>query len=213
MPLPFKRDTGSGNTNNWCFKEFSFFSAVECHRHTYTGTLTCCKQSMDTNNTAELLRSSYIAAYNHRSDTVLVPFVFLCNQRHQEHVLKLENALIFVGLATLRKAGCSFWSIVYWYLHNWFPWDFFHLVVRTDSLKGRRGRLPSKPKSPLQQEPSQPSPPSPPISMMNALVRALTDSTPRELDYSRVCLTFLSLFAFCTEMICKLHFSLPAGLP
>uniref|UniRef100_A0A8C0HQ33 Nuclear receptor subfamily 4 group A member 2 n=1 Tax=Buteo japonicus TaxID=224669 RepID=A0A8C0HQ33_9AVES len=59
-------------------------------------------------------------------------------------------------------------------------------VVRTDSLKGRRGRLPSKPKSPLQQEPSQPSPPSPPISMMNALVRALTDSTPRELDYSRV---------------------------
>lgn len=59
-------------------------------------------------------------------------------------------------------------------------------VVRTDSLKGRRGRLPSKPKSPLQQEPSQPSPPSPPSCMMNALVRALTDSTPRELDYSRV---------------------------
>nr|XP_045371020.1 nuclear receptor subfamily 4 group A member 3 [Camelus bactrianus] len=60
-------------------------------------------------------------------------------------------------------------------------------VVRTDSLKGRRGRLPSKPKSPLQQEPSQPSPPSPPICMMNALVRALTDSTPRDLDYSRYC--------------------------
>ncbi|XP_036186106.1 nuclear receptor subfamily 4 group A member 3 isoform X4 [Myotis myotis] len=60
-------------------------------------------------------------------------------------------------------------------------------VVRTDSLKGRRGRLPSKPKSPLQQEPSQPSPPSPPSCMMNALVRALTDSTPRELDYSRYC--------------------------
>uniref|UniRef100_A0A8D1DAM4 Nuclear receptor subfamily 4 group A member 3 n=1 Tax=Sus scrofa TaxID=9823 RepID=A0A8D1DAM4_PIG len=60
-------------------------------------------------------------------------------------------------------------------------------VVRTDSLKGRRGRLPSKPKSPLQQEPSQPSPPSPPVCMMNALVRALTDSTPRDLDYSRYC--------------------------
>ncbi|XP_065764356.1 nuclear receptor subfamily 4 group A member 3 [Muntiacus reevesi] len=60
-------------------------------------------------------------------------------------------------------------------------------VVRTDSLKGRRGRLPSKPKSPLQQEASQPSPPSPPICVMNALVRALTDSTPRELDYSRYC--------------------------
>uniref|UniRef100_A0A8C8RHW9 Nuclear receptor subfamily 4 group A member 3 n=1 Tax=Pelusios castaneus TaxID=367368 RepID=A0A8C8RHW9_9SAUR len=63
------------------------------------------------------------------------------------------------------------------------------VIVRTDSLKGRRGRLPSKPKSPLQQEPSQPSPPSPPISMMNALVRALTDFTPRELDYSRYCST------------------------
>lgn len=62
-------------------------------------------------------------------------------------------------------------------------------VVRTDSLKGRRGRLPSKPKSPLQQEPSQPSPPSPPICMMNALVRALTDATPRDLDYSRYCPT------------------------
>ncbi|XP_044309033.1 nuclear receptor subfamily 4 group A member 3 isoform X3 [Varanus komodoensis] len=62
-------------------------------------------------------------------------------------------------------------------------------VVRTDSLKGRRGRLPSKPKSPLQQEPSQPSPPSPPVSMMNALMRALSDSAPRELDYSRYCST------------------------
>lgn len=38
-------------------------------------------------------------------------------------------------------------------------------VVRTDSLKGRRGRLPSKPRSP------QESPPSPPISMVTALVR------------------------------------------
>ncbi|XP_061446047.1 nuclear receptor subfamily 4 group A member 3 isoform X2 [Rhineura floridana] len=62
-------------------------------------------------------------------------------------------------------------------------------VVRTDSLKGRRGRLPSKPKSPLQQELSQPSPPSPPVSMMSALVQALSDSAPRELDYSRYCST------------------------
>lgn len=45
-------------------------------------------------------------------------------------------------------------------------------VVRTDSLKGRRGRLPSKPKSP------QESPPSPPVSMITALVRAHVDSTP-----------------------------------
>ncbi|XP_022242869.1 probable nuclear hormone receptor HR38 [Limulus polyphemus] len=45
-------------------------------------------------------------------------------------------------------------------------------VVRTDSLKGRRGRLPSKLKSP------QGSPPSPPISLITALVRAHVDTTP-----------------------------------
>ncbi|XP_074643108.1 putative nuclear hormone receptor HR38 isoform X2 [Tubulanus polymorphus] len=45
-------------------------------------------------------------------------------------------------------------------------------VVRTDSLKGRRGRLPSKPKSP------QESPPSPPISLITALVRAHVDTSP-----------------------------------
>ncbi|XP_062899966.1 nuclear receptor subfamily 4 group A member 3 isoform X1 [Mobula hypostoma] len=58
-------------------------------------------------------------------------------------------------------------------------------VVRTDSLKGRRGRLPSKPKSPLQ----EPSPPSPPISFMNALVRALVDTTPSSHNYSQFCAT------------------------
>ncbi|EDW90963.1 probable nuclear hormone receptor HR38 isoform X1 [Drosophila yakuba] len=53
-------------------------------------------------------------------------------------------------------------------------------VVRTDSLKGRRGRLPSKPKSP------QESPPSPPISLITALVRSHVDTTPDPscLDYS-----------------------------
>lgn len=53
-------------------------------------------------------------------------------------------------------------------------------VVRTDSLKGRRGRLPSKPKSP------QESPPSPPVSTITALVRAHVDTTPdiANLDYS-----------------------------
>lgn len=56
-------------------------------------------------------------------------------------------------------------------------------VVRTDNLKGRRGRLPSKPKSPLQPEPS---PPSPPLSLLNALVRAYSQSIPREPDYSQV---------------------------
>lgn len=54
-------------------------------------------------------------------------------------------------------------------------------VVRTDSLKGRRGRLPSKPKSP------QESPPSPPVSMITALVRAHVDTTPdvSNLDYNQ----------------------------
>lgn len=53
-------------------------------------------------------------------------------------------------------------------------------VVRTDSLKGRRGRLPSKPKSP------QESPPSPPVSLITALVRAHVDTTPdlSSLDYN-----------------------------
>uniref|UniRef100_T1GA86 Uncharacterized protein n=1 Tax=Megaselia scalaris TaxID=36166 RepID=T1GA86_MEGSC len=54
-------------------------------------------------------------------------------------------------------------------------------VVRTDSLKGRRGRLPSKPKSP------QESPPSPPVSLITALVRAHVDTSPSDascLDYS-----------------------------
>ncbi|KAJ3597822.1 hypothetical protein NHX12_001339 [Muraenolepis orangiensis] len=55
-------------------------------------------------------------------------------------------------------------------------------VVRTDSLKGRRGRLPSKPKSPLQTEAS---PPSPPLSLLTALLRAYSHCTPRDLDYSQ----------------------------
>ena len=55
-------------------------------------------------------------------------------------------------------------------------------VVRTDSLKGRRGRLPSKPRSP------QETPPSPPVSLMSALLRAYLDSNPdtNNLDYSQV---------------------------
>lgn len=54
-------------------------------------------------------------------------------------------------------------------------------VVRTDSLKGRRGRLPSKPKSP------QESPPSPPVSLITALVRAHVDTSPdlSTLEYSQ----------------------------
>lgn len=56
-------------------------------------------------------------------------------------------------------------------------------VVRTDTLKGRRGRLPSKPRSP-----SEP-PPSPPVSLITALVRAHVDTSPAtpDFDYSQYC--------------------------
>lgn len=65
-------------------------------------------------------------------------------------------------------------------------------VVRTDSLKGRRGRLPSKPKSP-----QEPSPPSPPVSLISALVRAHVDSNPAvsSLDYSRVSGLYIAVFS------------------
>ncbi|XP_066521386.1 nuclear receptor subfamily 4 group A member 2b [Hoplias malabaricus] len=55
-------------------------------------------------------------------------------------------------------------------------------VVRTDNLKGRRGRLPSKPKSP-QELPSSLSP----ATLLSALVRAHVDSNPSigRLDYSK----------------------------
>lgn len=58
-------------------------------------------------------------------------------------------------------------------------------VVRTDLLKGRRGRLPSKSKS------LQESPPSPPVSLITALVRAHVDTSPDQdnLDYSQVRVT------------------------
>ncbi|XP_051701457.1 nuclear receptor subfamily 4immunitygroup A member 1 isoform X2 [Oryctolagus cuniculus] len=51
-------------------------------------------------------------------------------------------------------------------------------VVRTDSLKGRRGRLPSKPKQP---------PDASPANLLTALVRAHLDSGPStaKLDYSK----------------------------
>lgn len=56
-------------------------------------------------------------------------------------------------------------------------------VVRTDNLKGRRGRLPSKPKGP-QDVPASISP----VSFLSALVRAHMDSNPSvgRLDYSKV---------------------------
>ncbi|MGH0147306.1 UNVERIFIED_CONTAM: hypothetical protein FKN15_014604 [Acipenser sinensis] len=64
-------------------------------------------------------------------------------------------------------------------------------VVRTDSLKGRRGRLPSKPKSILDGGSSS----APPISMIPSLVRAHIDSNPAlgKLDYSKYQETMASL--------------------
>ncbi|KAJ1062494.1 hypothetical protein K5549_016999 [Capra hircus] len=54
----------------------------------------------------------------------------------------------------------------------------FSVVVRTDSLKGRRGRLPSKPKQP---------PETSPAHLLTSLVRAHLDSGPStsKLDYSK----------------------------
>ena len=45
-------------------------------------------------------------------------------------------------------------------------------VVRTDSLKGRRGRLPSKTQS------LQDSPPCQPVSLITGLVQAHLDTSP-----------------------------------
>ena len=61
-------------------------------------------------------------------------------------------------------------------------------VVRTDSLKGRRGRLPSKPRDSTGVGPQGASPPSPPVSLITALVRAHLDSSPdnQTKDYSNV---------------------------
>ena len=55
-------------------------------------------------------------------------------------------------------------------------------VVRTDSLKGRRGRLPIKPRS------NQEAPPARPVALVTALVRAHVESEPKleSLDYSQV---------------------------
>lgn len=57
--------------------------------------------------------------------------------------------------------------------------DCFSAVVRTDSLKGRRGRLPSKPKQP---------PDASPTNLLTSLIRAHLDSGPStaKLDYSKV---------------------------
>nr|XP_040060623.1 probable nuclear hormone receptor HR38 [Gasterosteus aculeatus aculeatus] len=63
-------------------------------------------------------------------------------------------------------------------------------VVRTDSLKGRRGRLPSKPKSVSEASPTTPS-----ANIIASLVRAHLDSNPTigKLDYSKYQETVVNL--------------------
>lgn len=60
-------------------------------------------------------------------------------------------------------------------------------VVRTDSLKGRRGRLPSKPKSPHQNDQLGVQK-SPPISTIASLLKAHEETSvdKANLDFSRV---------------------------
>jgi len=55
----------------------------------------------------------------------------------------------------------------------------FYLVVRTDALKGRRGRLPSKPKSPSTRQPN---------SFQTQFCRFYNDSTPNPAshDFSKL---------------------------
>ncbi|CAK6955753.1 probable nuclear hormone receptor HR38 [Scomber scombrus] len=55
-------------------------------------------------------------------------------------------------------------------------------VVRTDSLKGRRGRLPSKPKTVVEASSTTPS-----VNIITSLVKAHLDSSPtiEKLDYSK----------------------------
>ena len=81
----------------------------------------------------------------------------------------------------------------------------FFSVVRTDSLKGRRGRLPSKPKSP------QESPPSPPVSLITSLVRAHVDTAPDipNLDYSKVS---YSTYLFFMIFFVKTTFTWPLSI-
>jgi hypothetical protein len=60
-----------------------------------------------------------------------------------------------------------------------FLFFFFCLVVRTDALKGRRGRLPSKPKSPSSRQPN---------SFQTQFCRFYNDSIPNpaNLDFSKL---------------------------
>lgn len=79
-------------------------------------------------------------------------------------------------------------------------------VVRTDSLKGRRGRLPSKPKQP---------PDASPTNLLTSLIRAHLDSGPNtaKLDYSKVrsCLSIHPALRTNTMPLCLLGKALPPG--
>ena len=60
-------------------------------------------------------------------------------------------------------------------------------VVRTDSLKGRRGRLPTKPRGGSTSDQGGGGPVQP-VALITSLVRAHVESTPKleNLDYTQV---------------------------
>ena len=69
----------------------------------------------------------------------------------------------------------------------------FDLVVRTDALRGRRGRLPSKPKSPSSRQPN---------SFQTQFCRFYNDSTPNpaSLDFSKLNVRVSEDFSMKTEL-------------
>ena len=82
-------------------------------------------------------------------------------------------------------------------------------VVRTDSLKGRRGRLPSKPKSPQDMPPSASAATATgSANLVSALVKGHLETSPdlSNLDYSqyieiKVIIIFFSLIFFQFQLV------------
>lgn len=117
----------------------------------------------------------------------LVKPKLICNQSYtvpaaEKGKQKLIQQLFF----KLRCAATAMWESQMCALSVALFFSVSFLVVRTDSLKGRRGRLPSKPKTL-----AEPSSTIPSVNIIASLVRAHLDSNPTigKLDYSKVNLT------------------------
>lgn len=111
----------------------------------------------------------------------------ICNQSYtvpaaEKGKLKLIQQLFFKLLCS----ATAMWESQMFALSVSLLFSVSFLVVRTDSLKGRRGRLPSKPKTL-----AEPSSTTPSVNIIASLVRAHLDSNPTigKLDYSKVNLT------------------------